>query len=126
MTSRTAAFSLSRERSVALERFFQHFYHDLQKYTVRFPLLELVFHVNVFYAYSFLLIHFLVLYTFEDLKCRFYSTKKYSRFARCRANYFVFNWKCCSILNLHGCKILIKVSLFNSIYFLSYYILFYI
>ena len=25
------------------------------------------------------------IYTLEDLKCRFYSTKKYSRFARCRA-----------------------------------------
>ena len=26
-----------------------------------------------------------MIYTLEDLKCRFYSIKKYSRFARCRA-----------------------------------------
>ena len=35
-----------------IKYFYKHSYHDLQKYTVRFPLLELVFHVNVFYAYN--------------------------------------------------------------------------
>ncbi len=37
-----------------IKYFYKHSYHDLQKYPVLFPLLELVFHVNVSYAYSFL------------------------------------------------------------------------
>ena len=54
-------FGVELSVNVNIKYFYKHSYHDLQKYTVRFPLLELVFHVNVSYAYSFLLIHFLVL-----------------------------------------------------------------